>query len=306
MPRLSWTTTILTLTVALLTPYLLYQPSKMSGPPPYNNLTYYTFGTPNGLKPAIVLEELGLQYKVEKVDITKNTQKEDWFLAINPNGRIPALKDGEMRVFETCAIMVSDPILSSTHFRSASLPLSISLPTLKPPVNFHKLYLTDHYDKSHTLNYPSGTQLYYEVLSWVMWQQGGLGPMQGQANHFRAMAGAYSSYGINRYMTETQRLFDVLESRLSTSSWLAGDKYTIADIASYSWVRAAPIFLGEEEFDLAKWPGIQKWHDRIAEREAVKKALTIPEGTRGSDEMREMAKGMRAKIDGMKDSNKDS
>ena len=74
--------------------------------PPYNKLTYYTFGTPNGLKPAIVLEELGLTYKTEAIDITKNVQKEDWFLDINPNGRIPALKDGDMRVFETGAIMM--------------------------------------------------------------------------------------------------------------------------------------------------------------------------------------------------------
>lgn len=110
-----------------------------------NDLTYYTFGTPNGLKPGIVLEELGLKYKVEKVDISKNTQKEDWFLAINPNGRIPALKDGDQRVFETGAIM---------------------------------LYLTDNYDKEHKLNYSFGTSEYYEVLSWLMWQMGGLGPMQ--------------------------------------------------------------------------------------------------------------------------------
>lgn len=120
----------------------------MSGNPPYHNLTYYTFGTPNGLKPAIVLEELGLQYKVETVDITKNTQKEDWFLAINPNGRIPALKDGGLRVFETGAIM---------------------------------LYLTDHYDPDNKLAYAHGTAEYYEMLSWVMWQMGGLGPMQGKS-----------------------------------------------------------------------------------------------------------------------------
>lgn len=113
--------------------------------PPHNDLTYYTFGTPNGLKPAIVLEELGLKYKVEKIDIMKNTQKEDWFLAINPNGRIPALKDGELRVFETGAIM---------------------------------LYLTDHYDPDNKLNYPYGSSEYYEVMSWLMWQMGGLGPMQ--------------------------------------------------------------------------------------------------------------------------------
>ena len=115
----------------------------MSGQPPFNDLTYYTFGTPNGLKPAVVLEELGLQYKAETIDITKNTQKEDWFLAINPNGRIPALKDGNMRVFETGAIM---------------------------------LYLTDHYDKDYKISYKQGTSDYYEMLSWLMWQMGGLGP----------------------------------------------------------------------------------------------------------------------------------
>lgn len=121
--------------------------SRMSGSPPYHNLTYYTFGTPNGLKPAILLEELGLQYKVETVDISKNTQKEDWYLAINPNGRIPALKDGGLRIFESGAIL---------------------------------LYLTDHYDPDRKFSYPHGTPEYYEQLSWLMWQMGGLGPMQGE------------------------------------------------------------------------------------------------------------------------------
>ena len=119
----------------------------MSGPP-YNDLTYYTFGTPNGLKPAIVLEELGLKYKCETVDISKNTQKEDWYIDINPNGRIPALKDGKMRVFETGAIM---------------------------------LYLTEHYDTSQKITYKHGTPEYWEMMSWIMWQMGGLGPMQGMS-----------------------------------------------------------------------------------------------------------------------------
>lgn len=127
--------------------------------------------------------------------------------------------------------------------------------------------------------------------------------MQGQANHFRAMAGAYSEYGIKRYMDETSRLIDVLESRLSHSDWLAGDKYTIADIASYSWVRAAPVFL---EFDLSKWPGVEKWTKRIAERPAVQKAQKIPEGTRTSEEMAEMGRNMRAKVDAMKNDKRDS
>lgn len=130
--------TVLVACGGLLIYFLVHvQSGKMSGSPPFHNLTYYTFGTPNGLKPAIVLEELGLQYKVEKVDISKNTQKEQWFLDINPNGRIPALKDGELRVFETGAIM---------------------------------LYLTDHYDKEGKLNYPHGSRDYYEVVSWLMWQ----------------------------------------------------------------------------------------------------------------------------------------
>lgn len=120
--------------------------SSASGPP-FNNLTYYTFRTPNGLKPAIVLEELGLEYKVVPINIMNNTQKEEWYLAINPNGRIPALKDGDMRVFESGAIM---------------------------------LYLADHYDTSETITYKHGTPLYYEMLSWLMFQMGGVGPMQGR------------------------------------------------------------------------------------------------------------------------------
>ena len=118
-----------------------------SGSPPFNDLTYYSFSTPNGLKPAITLHELGLKYKPEWIDITKNTQKEQWFLDINPNGRIPALKDGNMRVFETGAIM---------------------------------LYLTDYYDKDHKISYVQGSADYYEMVSWLMWQMGGLGPMQGK------------------------------------------------------------------------------------------------------------------------------
>ncbi|RMD39980.1 hypothetical protein DV735_g5161, partial [Chaetothyriales sp. CBS 134920] len=240
--------------------------------PAPNQLTYYTFGTPNGLKGAIALEELGLEYSVVKVDITKNEQKEAWFLAINPNGRIPALTDGnndddnnKLRVFESGAIL---------------------------------LYLVDQYDHSNTLTYPHGSREYYELLSWLMWQMGGLGPMQGQANHFRAMAGAYSEYAINRYMGETRRLFDVLESRLSKADWLAGDKYTIADIASYGWVRFAPGFL---DFDLRKdWPGVDRWFRRIRARPAVERAQNVPEGSMTDDYLVTAGRAMRSKVDAMK------
>jgi glutathione S-transferase len=111
---------------------------------PPNELTYYTFGTPNGLKPAIALEELGLQYKLETVDITKNTQKEPWYIEINPNGRIPALKDGDLRVFESGAIL---------------------------------LYLTDQYDKDNKISFEYGTPEYYEMMSWLMFQMVGLLPL---------------------------------------------------------------------------------------------------------------------------------
>lgn len=117
------------------------------------------------------------------------------------------------------------------------------------------------------------------------------------------MAGAYSEYGINRYINETKRLFDVLESRLKDNEWLAGNKYTLADIASYSWVRAGPVFL---ELDLSTWPGIDKWVKRIQERPAVKKAISVSEGDRDPAQVAEWAKGMRDKIDAMKDTKRDS
>jgi glutathione S-transferase len=242
--------------------------NSSSPQPPYNKLTYYTFGTPNGLKPAIVLEELNLKYTPVKVDITKNAQKEDWFLELNPNGRIPALKDGDLRVFESGAIM---------------------------------LYLTDQYDTERKISYPPGTPEHYEMLSWLMFQMGGLGPMQGQATHFRAMAPVRSDYGIKRYMDETKRLFSALESRLSKAEWLAGDKYTIADIANYSWVRGAPLFL---EIELNGWPGLEAWAKRIEGRPAVEKAKNVPASTRTEEDMIEMARGMREKIDGMGNTDK--
>ena len=119
---------------------------KMATAPPFNQLVLYTARTPNGIKPTLLLEELGLKYKVEGIDIMKNTQKEPWFLEINPNGRIPALKDGDMRIFESGAIM---------------------------------LYLHDHYDPEKKFGYENGSPLYYEMMSWLMFQMGGIGPMQG-------------------------------------------------------------------------------------------------------------------------------
>jgi len=237
--------------------------------PPYNDLTLYTAGTPNGLKPALILEELGLKYDVKPINIMTNEQKQDWFLEINPNGRIPALKDGDLRVFESAAIM---------------------------------LYLTDLYDKEKKFTFEYGTALYYEMLSWIMFQMGGIGPMQGQANHFRAFAPVYSAYGIKRYIDETKRLYGALEIRLSKADWLAGDKYTIADMANYSWTRAGPSFL---DIDISEFPGVEKWLKRIGDRPAVQRARKVPDTGRTEEDIAKMIQGAKDRVDALKGTDKD-
>jgi glutathione S-transferase len=118
----------------------------------------------------------------------------------------------------------------------------------------------------------------------------------GQANHFRAMAPVHSEYGINRFTSETKRLYSVLETRLSHADWLAGDKYTLADIANYSWVRSGPLLL---EIDLSAWPGVMKWVERISEREAVKRGLNVPPPTMTEEQVMEMFQKMRARVDAL-------
>lgn len=118
----------------------------------------------------------------------------------------------------------------------------------------------------------------------------------GQANHFRAMAPVYSAYGIKRYIDETKRLFSVLEIRLSKADWLAGDKYTIADMANFSWVRGGPMFL---DIDMTEYPGVDKWMKRISERPAVDKAKKVGAAL-SEDQLKEMITGMKAKMDAKK------
>ncbi|KAJ5760957.1 hypothetical protein N7520_008113 [Penicillium odoratum] len=231
-----------------------------------SNITLYSWPTPNGIKASITLEELGLPYKTVPIDISTNIQKEDWFLKINPNGRIPAITDNSQRVFESGSIM---------------------------------LYLADKYDTDRKISYAPGTPEHIEQLSWLMFQMGGLGPMQGQANHFRLFAGVRSDYGIKRYIDETKRLISVLESRLQESPYLAGSKYTVADIANYSWVRSAPTAL---EIDLAEFPAVEKWVNEIGKRDAVVKGANIPDTGRTDADRNEFFKNARAKIDAMNNS----
>ncbi len=199
----------------------------------------YTAPTPNGWKASITLEELGMPYSVRPIDLGKNVQKEPWFLAINPNGRIPALVDranGDFAVFESGAIM---------------------------------LYLCDQ-DASGKL-LPRDAKGRSRVEQWLMFQMGGVGPMQGQANVFFRYFPEKLPGAISRYQNETRRLYGVLDSQLAKGPYLAGD-YSLADIANYSWVR------------IHEWAGVsiegldhlKRWMDELAARPAVQRGLAVP------------------------------
>ncbi|PSS00743.1 glutathione S-transferase [Coniella lustricola] len=211
-----------------------------------SDIHLYTAGTPNGIKVTILLEELGLQYKTTNIDISKNTQKEDWFLEINPNGRIPAMTDkftdgSTIRLFESGSILQ---------------------------------YLVDRYDSEHKVSYPHGSKEYYEVNNWLHWQMGGLGPMQGQANHFTRYAPEKIPYGVSRYQNETRRLYRVLDTALakSESGFLVGDRVTIADISSWGWVSSAK-WAG---VDIDEFPNLKTWLYKLLERPGFEKGRHNP------------------------------
>ncbi|KAF2436170.1 glutathione S-transferase [Tothia fuscella] len=219
----------------------------MSSPKP--KIELYTAGTPNGQKSSIILEELSLPYKVHGLDLPANDQKAEWYLKINPNGRIPALVDSTTgtpkRIFESGALM---------------------------------LYLCENYDKDHKISFEYDSDEYWEMMCWHTWMQSGLGPMQGQANHFYRYAPEKIEYGIKRYQTETKRLYQVLEDRLKEQEgkgeglWLVGGKYSIADLNCFCWVNWAE-WAG---VGLDTFPKVKKWLDVINERPAVKKGLDVP------------------------------
>ena len=197
----------------------------------------YTSPTPNGWKASITLEELEIPYTVRPIRLDKLDQKQDWFLALNPNGRIPAIVDrdnGDFAVFESGAIMV--------YLAEAA----------------GKLLPTDR----------NGRSL---VMQWLMFQMGGVGPMQGQSNVFFRYAPEKIQYAIDRYQKETRRLYEVLDGRLKDNEWLAGD-YSIADIASWSWV------------SIHAWAGVEldglehliRWKDALKERPAVQRGRAVP------------------------------
>ena len=205
----------------------------------------YTAATPNGHKASIALEELGLPYAVRPLDLGKREQHEDWFLRINPNGRIPAIVDRDadhFAVFESGAIL---------------------------------LYLAE---KTGRL-LPTDAKGRSVAIQWLMFQMGGVGPMQGQAGVFYRYAPEKIPYAIDRYQRETRRLYEVLERRLGEVPYLAGD-YSIADIATFPWVRGhAWVGVGVEGL-----PNLQRWLAAIEERPAVKRGLAVPRPREGSED----------------------
>lgn len=226
-------------------------PAHASKPKPF---VLYTAGTPNGRKVSVFLEELRavygekVDYDVEKIDIARNVQKEPWFIKLNPNGRIPVLVDRvreDFVVFETAAIL---------------------------------LYLEQHYDPERKLGFDPVLQPndYSEMLQWMLWAHGGVGPMQGQANHFNRFAPVDIPYAKNRYTLETKRLYGVMEIRLTDRDYLAGPGrgiYSAADINVFPWINAHQ-FAGIESLD--EWPSLQMWFGRIEVRKAVQDGLAIP------------------------------
>ena len=198
----------------------------------------FTAATPNGWKASIALEELGLPYTVRPIALPKNEQKEDWFLAINPNGRIPAIIDHDnedFAVFESGAILI---------------------------------YLAEKTGKL----VPQDEKGRSRVLQWLMFQMGGIGPMMGQANVFFRYAPEKIPYAIERYQRECRRLFEVLEGQLSKQEYLAGD-YSIADIANWSWVHTYKW----SGVSIEGLPNLQRWMGVIRARPAVEKGRAVPE-----------------------------
>ncbi len=159
----------------------------------------YTAATPNGYKVSIALEELQLKYKVKKIELSKGTQREDWFLRLNPNGRIPVLKHGEEVIFDSGAILY---------------------------------YLANKYNKL----IPNSETERIKVIQWLMFQMSGIGPMQGQANVFYRYLDEKIPIAISRYQNECRRLYEVLDKQLEGRKWICDD-YSIADIANWCWVR---------------------------------------------------------------------
>jgi GST-like protein len=196
----------------------------------------YTWTTPNGQKVSIMLEEVGLPYRVHAIDITKDEQFDPAFLKIAPNNRIPAIVDCDTGL----SLMESGAIL---------------------------LYLAD---KTGRL-LPQSGEGRWRAVEWLMWQMGGPGPMLGQVHHFTHFNPGKSDYAEQRYLAEARRLYGVLDRRLEGRDYIAGE-YSIADIATWPWISR----FEWQTIDLNEFPRVRDWYVRIAERPAVQRGYGVP------------------------------
>ena len=200
----------------------------------------YSWPTPNGHKVHIMLEETGLAYRVHGINIRTGDQFKPEFLKISPNNRIPAIVDHDgpngkpISLFESGAILI---YLAGKTGRFL-------------PLDLHQRYA---------------------ALEWLMWQMGGIGPMFGQANHFRAYSVEKIAYAIERYTNEANRLTHVMDKRLATTPYLAGDEYSVADIAVFPWMRNAD----KRGINMPDYPHVERWFNAINARPAVARALQV-------------------------------
>ena len=200
----------------------------------------YSWPTPNGHKVHIMLEECGLPYRVHPVDIGKGDQFAPDFLAISPNNKIPALVDPDGPDGAPISLFESGAIL---------------------------LYLAGKTGRF----LPPDTRGRYEVLQWLMFQMGGVGPMLGQAHHFRIYAPEKIPYAVDRYSNEAKRLYGVMNRQLAKSTYIAGPTYSIADIAIFPWLRSWK----NQGIDWNDYPHLKGWFDEIAKRPAVMRGVEV-------------------------------
>lgn len=198
----------------------------------------YTWGTPNGRKVTIMLEELGLDYTVHPIHIGQGDQHKPEFLAISPNNKIPAIVDNDngMKMMESGAIL---------------------------------MYLAEKTGKLM----PTGDKARWATIEWLMWQMGGVGLMMGQVHHFVKYNAGVSEYAEDRYLSEAKRLYKVMNERLADNEYLNGDDYSIADIAVWPWIARHDW----QTVDLNDYPNVARWYTAIANRPAVQKGWNVPQ-----------------------------
>ena len=202
----------------------------------------YTWKTSNGKKATIMMEECELEYKIHPIDISTDIQFSEDFVKVNPNSKIPAIVDPDGPNGRPFTVIESGAIL---------------------------MYLAE----KTGLFLPAETQRKYEVIQWVMFQMGGIGPIFGQVHHFKRAAKEKVPYAINRYFNECRRLYGVLDSRLADREYVANDEVSIADFCTVPWV-----FRHDwQEIDLDEFRNVKRWYDNMMQRPALTRGMNLPD-----------------------------